>query len=108
MGLSSGEFAEREKVYAIPGDFLGNGSTQFMMVVANSYLGVFSVAGVSVNIGQFKRVYLTDINGNGKQELMCITNDNITKFYEYSRLIYSIIRIEYLWVILMVMVIQIY
>ena len=54
-------------VYAIPGDFLGNGSTKFMMVVANSYLGVFSVAGVSVNIGQFKRVYLTDINGNGKK-----------------------------------------
>ncbi len=93
MGLSSGEFAEREKVYAIPGDFLGNGSTQFMMVVANSYLGVFSVAGVSVNIGQFKRVYLTDINGNGKQELMCITNDNVTKFYEYSKLSNSFVNI---------------
>ena len=92
MGLSSDEFAEREKVYAIPGDFLGNGSTQFMMVVANNYLGVFSIGGVTVNIGYSKKVYLTDINGNGKQELMCMT-DNTTNFYEYSKLSNSFVKI---------------
>lgn len=62
------------------------------MVVANNYLGVFSIGGVTVNIGYSKKVYLTDINGNGKQELMCMT-DNTTNFYEYSKLSNSFVKI---------------
>ncbi len=90
--LSEYDFNRKEELYAIPGDFLGDGSTQFMVIVGNNYICKFSVDGVSSDIGYCKRIYLTDINGNGKQELMCMT-DNTTNFYEYSKLSNSFVNI---------------
>ena len=78
--LSADEFYPKEEVYAIPGDFLGNGTTQFVVVVGNHYIRKFSIDDVFVNLGYCKSIHLTDINGNGKQELMCMT-DNTTNFY---------------------------
>ena len=90
--LSADEFYPKEEVYAIPGDFLGNGTTQFVVVVGNHYIRKFSIDDVFVNLGYCKSIHLTDINGNGKQELMCMT-DNTTNFYEYSKLSNSFVRI---------------
>ena len=90
--LSEYDFGRKDELYAIPGDFLGDGSTQFMVIVGNNYICKFSVDGVSSDIGYCKRIYLTDINGNGKQELMCMT-DNTTNFYEYSKLSNSFVNI---------------
>lgn len=90
--LSADEFYPKEEVYAIPGDFLGNGTTQFVVVVGNHYIRKFSIDDVFVNLGYCKNIHLTDINGNGKQELMCMT-DNTTNFYEYSKLSNSFVRI---------------
>lgn len=90
--LSEYDFGRKDELYAIPGDFLGDGSTQFMVIVGNNYICKFSVDGVSSDIGYCKKIYLTDINGNGKQELMCMT-DNTTNFYEYSKLSNSFVNI---------------
>lgn len=90
--LSEYDFGRKDELYAIPGDFLGDGSTQFMVIVGNNYICKFSIDGVSSDIGYCKRIYLTDINGNGKQELMCMT-DNTTNFYEYSKLSNSFVNI---------------
>lgn len=91
LRLSANDFADKEKQYVIPGDFLGNGSTQFLAVV-NNCIRSFSVDGVFSNLGYCKKIYLTDINGNGKQELMCMT-DNTSNFYEYSKLSNSWVKI---------------
>lgn len=90
--LSTDDFAKKEELYAIPGDFLGDGSTQFMVIVGNNYICRFSIDGISSDIGYCKRIYLTDINGNGKQELMCMT-DNTSNFYEYNKSSNSFVKI---------------
>lgn len=91
LKLSTDDFADKEKQYVIPGDFLGNGSTQFWAVV-NNCIRSFSVDNIFSNLGYCKKIYLTDINGNGKQELMCMT-DNTSNFYEYNKLSNSWVKI---------------
>lgn len=99
-------------IFAVPADFLGNGNPQFLLFSKYNRaegFGGFSAPGNenlwSVGLGEVSAkidelinkynvkdekeryksaIYITDINGNGKKELMLIINDR-TYIYEYDK-----------------------
>jgi hypothetical protein len=79
--------------YVIPGDFFGDGlmrlalfgdDNEFLLFTGTapdgSYLGLLDE---DIFKGDYSKVYMTNINGNGKPEFLFINND-IASFYEYS------------------------
>ncbi|MCL1942160.1 MAG: hypothetical protein FWF54_01225, partial [Candidatus Azobacteroides sp.] len=77
-----------KKSYLIPGDFIGDGSTQFLLVAQdNKIKRLFTdgnPSGISLDIGGIANsgIYLSDMNGNGKAEIMYVSDK--AQFYEYN------------------------
>jgi len=101
-------YDNRENAYILPADFKGNGEIDFIVVNnQNKIFGTHELTRGTDNItlaysyldiggDQNSRILLTDINGNGKTEIMYI-KDNTYNFYEYNNSTnqYSSININY-------------
>ena len=79
-------YDKRNSLYALAGDYLGNGTTQFIIFSDNNtpefQIGFYNATFPFGNSSKSK-VFLTDLNGNGKPEIAFI-NDGATSFYEYQ------------------------
>jgi RHS repeat-associated protein len=87
-------YDERGDLHAVPADFMGKGTPQFIIFSKNNtprfYLTTLSLPGFPNTWGNGKsKILLSDINGNGKTEIAYIkrnadnTYDATTVFYEY-------------------------
>jgi len=81
-------YDKRNSLFALPGDFVGNGTSQFIIFSANN-TPEFTI-GIPLNSTMYpfgnsskSKIFLTDINGNGKPEIAFV-NDGTTTFYEYQ------------------------
>jgi YD repeat-containing protein len=89
-------YNERGALHAVPGDFTGKGTPQFIIFSTNNtprfHLTTLSLPnGLPSNWGSGQsKILLSDINGNGKMEIAYIkrnannTYDATTVFYEYG------------------------
>jgi len=81
-------YNKRNSLYALSGDFIGNGTTQFIIFSTNN-TPEFNI-GIPLNSTAYpfgnsskSKIFLTDINGNGKPEVAYV-NDGTTSFFEYQ------------------------
>lgn len=82
--ISQDTYNLRNELYVLPNDFLGNGHIQFLVCSSHKF-HEFSESGVLIDQNiRFDNFFVTDINGNGKPEIMNIDGD-YTTFYEYSK-----------------------
>ncbi|MDL2323156.1 hypothetical protein LJC52_04125 [Bacteroidales bacterium OttesenSCG-928-A17] len=91
--VSSSVYDDRKKLQLIPGDFLGNGELQYLLMNGNKIISFINsfYFGITLDIGGdvYSQVFVTDINGNGKGEIMYFNgnqgngNQRMT-FYEYD------------------------
>ena len=80
-------YDKRGSLYALPGNFLGNGTSQVIIFSSNNTpeFVVGFPANTSVPFGNSSKskIFLTDLNGNGKPEVAFV-NDGTTAFFEYQ------------------------
>ena len=84
--ITKSVYDKRNSLYALSGDFLGNGTSQFIIFSSNntpeSKIGLNNTTFPFGNSSKSK-IFLTDLNGNGKPEIAFV-NDGTTSFYEYQ------------------------
>lgn len=85
--ITASIYNKKKELYVVPGDFLGNGIPQFILFSNNNKMEAqLGLPAFDLNTfgGNSKsKIILTDINGNGKQEIAYI-NDDTTNFYEFE------------------------
>ncbi|NDW17681.1 hypothetical protein D0T53_01965 [Dysgonomonas sp. 216] len=89
IDIKGSDFQYREYFHVIPSDFLGNGKTQLLLVANNNRIISSWGFPTDIDLTIFadyakSQILLTDINGNGKTEIMYIEGRHKTCFYEYS------------------------
>ncbi|MDR0863722.1 MAG: FG-GAP-like repeat-containing protein, partial [Candidatus Symbiothrix sp.] len=84
QSVFSSDYANRKDSYIVPVDVSGNGNTDFFLFSKNNkLLSPLDFGSNSLGGNANSRIYITDINGNGKNEIMYVVN-NTTTFYEYN------------------------
>jgi len=84
---SKSVYDKRNSLYALSGDFLGSGTSQFI-IFSSKNTPEFSMGFPGYTTFPFgnssnSKIFLTDLNGNGKSEIAFV-NDETTTFYEYQ------------------------
>ncbi|MDL2224433.1 hypothetical protein LJB92_03880, partial [Bacteroidales bacterium OttesenSCG-928-M06] len=90
--ISQDEYVARGSSMLIPFDALNYGQVDFLLITGSNRIWYIDMntsnsnrieARIFADLEPENRIYITDINGNGKQELMLVRN-NKTQFYEFS------------------------